>query len=82
MSDFPEDILKAARKTENDVSASWSHERVDIIARAILAERKRCAKVAEYSVDRWRAQGDKCQVSCDVTACEDIAEAIMKGEAG
>jgi hypothetical protein len=46
----------------------------------LAAERERCAKVAE---SRWRSWGQNDPhgpVECDVTACENIAAAIRKGD--
>ena len=48
--------------------------------RVVAAERERCAKVAE---SRWRSWGQNDPhgpVECDVTACENIAAAIRKGD--
>ena len=47
---------------------------------ATKRERERCAKVASDSYARWRDQGDKCEVVCDATACQDIETEILKGE--
>lgn len=46
-----------------------------------LAERERCAKIAETAHERWAGM-ETCPVVCDVTACREIAAAIRsKGAA-
>jgi len=51
------------------------------IERAIKAERERCATVARDRHLFWHSKPAEHNVSCDVTACEDIANEIMKGDA-
>jgi len=45
MTEIPDDVMKAARDAVN--SAIDDRGAIGVIARAILAERERCAKVAE-----------------------------------
>jgi hypothetical protein len=76
MTDIPEDIMLAARDAclasveqviANDIG-------IRVIARAIMAERERCAKIAEsYDLSIMSS------TSADVTARK-IAAAIRKGD--
>lgn len=69
MTEIPEDIMKAAQKIADDenVCGAWHEsEHVEIIAKALLAERQRCAEIARTWVD-------------DPYVGSDIAEAIMEG---
>jgi hypothetical protein len=48
MTDIPEDVMKAALAAWTSVpTAEWEANAVEIIARAILTERERCARLAE-----------------------------------
>ncbi|MBB5700698.1 hypothetical protein FHS76_000541 [Ochrobactrum daejeonense] len=82
MSEIPDDVLKAAKaaayeteKTGDDAAAITSLTGVDVIARAILAERDRCANVA---IQYFR--GDEYN-SNQQSASEMIYAAILSGEA-
>ena len=89
--DIPEDVMHAARKiidaefADNGDRPIWGppDQFVDLFARAIIAERERCAKVAETRHERWRmphpAVANPGEVCDDITACADIAAAIRKG---
>ena len=62
MTDYPEDVMKAAREVAFNVCAqvAGSHE---IIARAILAERERCASKARLAmVDNPDADELTCSI--------------------
>jgi hypothetical protein len=48
--------------------------------RVVAAERERCAKVAESRWRSWGRNDPHGAVECDVTACENIAAAIRKGD--
>lgn len=78
MDEIPEDVLEAADNALNSVRfSSDPYEQVQACARAILAERERCAKVADdmeaLSVDssEWDA-GYRC-------ALDAVAAAIRSG---
>jgi hypothetical protein len=64
--EIPEDIRETAKRVWNE--EDWSaHGAMELIARAILAERERCAKIVEgYADGDWQPE---------------IAAAIRKGEA-
>jgi len=81
MADVPEDINRAATDTLRElcevleVSMQWNA--VGLIARAILAERKRCAEIAES----WTAPlrpGTEARLLGHKDAARDIAAAIRK----
>ncbi len=48
---------------------------------AIIVERERCATVARDRHLFWHSKPAEHNFSCDVTACEDIANEILKGDA-
>lgn len=87
MSEIPEDVKKTAREflaeavfAERDYlplsqgEFAWWDDAVDAVARAILAERERCAKIAE-------AEKDNAPNSIFIQAVADvIAAAIRKGQ--
>ncbi len=53
--DIPEDVMKTARSVYMGLMTTcerWSEEDVMVIARAIIAERERCAKVATVQFDK------------------------------
>lgn len=58
MNGIPEDVRRAAENVytdlPNDHDWAWDEKAVEIIARALLAERERCARIAE---DRTRKIG-------------------------
>jgi len=63
----------------NDLTFSYINDsRVEL---AVKAERERCATVARDRHIFWHSKPAEHGVSCDVTACEDIANEIMKGDA-
>ena len=48
MSEIPEDVMKAAQRATVGETGRMCSPRADlVVARAILAERERCAKIAE-----------------------------------
>lgn len=48
MTDIPEDVMKSAREAHAEFAKSSVRDNLTvIIARAILAERERCARIAE-----------------------------------
>jgi hypothetical protein len=55
MTDIPEDVMETAREAVFDVTQRFDTPgKVDVIARAILAERERCARVADdYTADGY-----------------------------
>jgi len=93
MTTIPDDIMKAAREAlaKAEEIMPWIADpdgvKADIIARAILAERERCARVAYARRDEWMAQAGARQtpyatyMAARSDAAEDIAAAIRKGEA-
>jgi hypothetical protein len=55
MTDYPEDILRAAEELADDViclSDPYRSELVGLFAAALAAERERCAKIAEDAAER------------------------------
>jgi hypothetical protein len=46
MGEIPEDVMRVAREVVGTIEAMPSEGNVGIVARAILAERQRCADVA------------------------------------
>lgn len=61
MTDIPDDVMKASRsvaisllypEVDDDGRGYLTQEHIDLIARAILAERERCAKIASLSQER------------------------------
>lgn len=85
--DIPEDILLAAEACLHP--AQWNPVTVDIIARALLAERERCAAIATGEVykERYRTwpfwpvqrdgtRGNRSNESDLVRHADDIATAI------
>lgn len=54
MTEIPDDVMKAARKAIEDASGGA----VMCIARAILAERERCAKVASDVREEWAGDSE------------------------
>jgi hypothetical protein len=104
--EIPEDLLMAAWLVVGEINADFTHDgqssgnremqeaQVDI-ARAILAERERCARIARGDVysERYRTwpwwevqkdgtRGNRSRESELVKHCDDIAAAIRKGDAG
>lgn len=88
MSEIQEDIMKAAK----DALQEWHADPqgrllVEVVAKAILAERQRCAKIADHEADKLRLRdvADKRrdplnkQIVAMKVACRDIASAI-RGE--
>ena len=75
MSWIPDDVLKAARSAMDNPfnqSVAWEGPLVDAIARAIMAERERCAKICEdHGHSNGRILGSH----------KHMAAAIRKGEA-
>ena len=69
---IPEDIRVKAEKLANDVGAGLALGSAEMIARAILAERERCAKIVEG------IQGPPHPLSNARTerVCRQIAQAI------
>ena len=54
MGEFPDDIMGAARDAYADaLKDSFRAGSVKIIARAIMAERQRCADIARASRNHW-----------------------------
>ena len=54
MGEFPDDIMGAARDAYADaLKDSFRAGSVKIIARAIMAERQRCADIARKRRDKW-----------------------------
>lgn len=85
MSDIPNDVIKAAKKAHTEFADNRCLDNLGtIIARAILAERERCAKIAETRHEIWRfPHPDDAQHGevCDgISACADIAAAIRRGD--
>jgi hypothetical protein len=98
MSEIPDDVMKAARNLymslENmkleraktleaaKIQAFNNGDKIDMIARAILAERERCARIADEAAAD--AQGDEVSggyaIAIEVTASV-IAAFIRKGAA-
>lgn len=78
MTDIPEDIKKAA---EAAFYEAWDHGHDEAIARAILAERERCAQIADQQVfdDHALAQATEFGRGCHETATR-IAAAIRSPE--
>jgi hypothetical protein len=66
---YPEDVMRAAREALDALEREARADRPFAIARAIMAERDRCAKVAE---EFRRGAGDP--------VCAQVAAAIRKGE--
>lgn len=85
MNEMPEDIIAAAE------NAYWDPECEStpmVIARAILAERERCAKVAErLAADRRAKEAsygygpETATPAANSFWCEEIAAAIRQGQA-
>lgn len=90
------DVMRAAREASAKVARDFyaeailkgrcdSDELVLACATAILTERERCASVAEMRHERWRMpHPDDAlpgEVRDDISACEDIAAAIRRGDA-
>ena len=75
--DIPEDIMRSAKECSDQLPVDWNPdndaEGVCLIALAILAERERCAKLAEAMKD------EPCSGPEWAAACADIADAIRKG---
>lgn len=81
-SDIPRDVLAAAKKaayateqTGEDGAAITSLIGVDVVARAIFAERERCAAIADGHAQVLRGNFDR---NCAI-AVEGVATAIRKG---
>lgn len=80
MTDIPRSVMEEARKFH----AERRGLNIDILlARFALARDKRAAEIARNRHEVWK-DGDGFQdgeglpaVSCDVTACENIADAIL-----
>ena len=51
MAEIPDDIRKKARATADDIRQRFPHDHAEIIARAILAERERCAERVTSMLD-------------------------------
>lgn len=87
-SEIPDDIRKIAAHALNvaeDMSGSLFCERVEVIAKAILAERERCAKIAEgdavgFDFQSALADGDDLNVGAN-SARLGIAQEILPGYA-
>jgi len=74
MTDIPDDVMKVAR----NLYCTWDLT-PGMIARAIMAERERAAKVAKV---QWLKSeyGSIADADAVCAVCEDIAAAIRKGE--
>lgn len=57
MGEIPEDIMRVARMHADGVSFCGYEENTLSIANAILAERQRCADVAQKEGDGYKAAG-------------------------
>lgn len=83
MTDIPDDIMKAAWAVLQDEGHSESD--AERIARAIMAERERCAKVADKAAADQDTNTRDHEALIQALAAEDIAhviaDAIRKGEA-
>lgn len=64
---IPDDVMRAAWKTLRETFFDTRSDTVTIIARAILAERERCARIAEgnaksFNFQQALAEGDDMEV--------------------
>ncbi|MBN9034972.1 MAG: hypothetical protein J0H53_02790 [Rhizobiales bacterium] len=88
MGEIPEDVTRTARDVAFDFDCDWTADgrrrgqveedaAVHAIARAILAERERCARVAESfgAPDRYGQIHGETYLDADI-----IADAIRKGD--
>lgn len=78
---IPDDIMKAAAAIVNAMPHRMPSvsDVTDVIARAIAAERERCAKVADgYGWQGQRAVSQRLEAALD--RADEIATAIRKGE--
>ena len=99
MSEIPEDIRAAAKKAYFDHCddakriSQWptEEELIQVAARAILAERQRCAEVAASIAAGSRKEAKASGVDKDYTeanhwnahadGCDEVASAILQGPA-
>lgn len=77
MSDIPDDIRHTAIRAIRDIGWSTTYDdEIDIIARAILTERERCAKFA----DAWDSPSALRLAAGEMTAQEmRTARAVARG---
>lgn len=83
--DIPQDVLEQGRVIWIEALADGTPDAAIIIARAILAERERCAAVAERFILVYATSSHDIHVAMQGAAKEDaaaeIAAAIRKGGA-
>lgn len=88
--DVPEDVMKAADSVCAEIGIASFYYTLNPIARAIMAERQRCATIASRYADGYEA-GLPCYGAADkdsgrgrqeghIKAGRDIAEAISAGK--
>ena len=84
MTDIPDDIMLAAEQAWRSCWTPLTDDTLfgsEAIALAILAERERCAKVAEACArGQWVAEPSPHNAALCEMIGDDIAEAIRKGE--
>jgi hypothetical protein len=81
---FPDDVMFAAREAalemcpwdEPDERAAWKAAKWPIIARAIMAERERCAQV----IQDWRNKLDNRTEQAEGWAAEQLYYAVLGKE--
>lgn len=82
MTDIPEDVMKTAELIADDIRGMLPHARPYIIARAIMAERERCAGLAMSESERREEKMLRHNDAYDKGASAGarmIAAAIVKG---
>lgn len=80
--DIPQDVWDAVEAIMAEVDAGADLSTEECISLAILAERERCAKVAETCISRTPREGRKTLYKSQeiaVYASDMVAEAIRKG---
>ena len=83
MNEIPEDIMEAAKSVADEAHDDMSHRgTVAAVSKAILAERERCAKIAENATIEVSMHWDPETVVTQAVAHRDrIAAAIRQGQA-
>ncbi len=75
---IPQDIFATARTVGNEVTFGSYEQNVLLVARTLVAERERCAKLAEQERIAWMSSEYQGGFN---DACNTVAKAIRNGEA-
>lgn len=76
MSEIPEDVMEMAREVFVEFDEDDSRASIKLIASAIMAERERCAKVA----DHWRREAQTVPDFASSETAKHIAADIRRGD--